>query len=245
MQNFHIISMLPDAFPGILGMSLAGKALGKHWNYTVTNPRDFVERNYKSVDDEPFGGGIGQVMRPDILGKAIDNIKAKHNVQKFIYFSPRGKKINYEYIENLKSCSDILMLCGRYEGIDQRVIDFYEFEEVSLGDFIMSGGEIPAMTLIDACIRLIPGVINNGNALMEESFCSQNEFFGLLEYPLYTRPSSWNGLVVPEVLTSGDHRKIREWRLDEAKKITQKRRPDLWKNFKESKIIGCNEAKYE
>lgn len=235
MITFHIITLLPEAFPGVLGFSLAGKAVNKFWQYNIINLRDFVTKSYKSVDDEPFGGGDGQVIRPDIIGNAIDHILENHQIDKFVYFSPRGRGLNHEFINNAVKLENILLLCGRYEGIDQRVIDYYGFEEISMGDFILSGGEIPALALIDACIRLIPGVINNGNALMEESFCSQNEFFGLLEYPLYTRPSSWNGLVVPEVLTSGDHKNVKKWKLEMSEKLTMERRPDLWKKYRESK----------
>ncbi|MBN8828302.1 MAG: tRNA (guanosine(37)-N1)-methyltransferase TrmD [Sphingobacteriia bacterium] len=233
-MTFHVLTLFPEMFPGTLKHSLAGKALGSKWELKVYNIRDYSQDKHQNVDEKPFGGGAGMVMRPDVLGNAIENIINEHVIEKQIYFTPRGKVMEQNYISHLTNFNSALLLCGRFEGIDQRIIDFYNFEEISLGDFIMSGGEISALALIDACIRLLPGVINNQNALSEESFSSQNEFSGLLEYPLYTRPSEWNGLMVPEVLMSGNHKEIKNWRHDQAMKITKERRSDLWSKYKES-----------
>lgn len=234
MWSVTILTLFPEMFPGPLGQSLAGKANEKGlWEINPFNIRDFSDLPHQSVDDKSFGGGTGLVMRPDVLEKAIDHaIKRDRGhknlppAPKKIYFSPRGRVFDQKMAEELVQYPEVLMLCGRYEGLDQRVLDHYEFEEVSLGDFILSGGEIAALAVIDACLRLIPGVIKKGEAHAEESFSA-----GLLEYPHYTRPSVWQGLSVPEVLVSGHHAKVREWRLKQAEEITRSRRPDLWEKY--------------
>ena len=210
-------------FPGTLSGGVVGRALDKKiWSYTTTNIRDFAINNYGSVDDEQFGGGAGMVMRPDVLGDALDSIK---NKGKIIYFSPRGKvlsqKLVHEYLKN----DTITLLCGRYEGIDQRIIDEYDIEEVSIGDYVLSGGEIAAQVFIDSVVRLMDNVLGGG----PES--TQNESFeiGGLEWPLYTRPSVWRGHQVPEVLLSGHHGNIERWRKQQSDEITKERRPDLIK----------------
>lgn len=216
-------------FPGPLGVSLAGKALERGvWSLEAVNIRDFAEDRHKTVDDKPFGGGAGMVMRPDVLGKAIDAIRAKQPRTKLIYFSPRGAVLNQEKLQELVKEEHLTLLCGRFEGVDQRVLDHYAIEEISLGDFVLSGGEIAALALMDACVRLLPGVMNNSETLHEESFGVGGEFSGLLEYPHYTRPAVWQGLAVPEVLLSGNHAEISRWRLCQAEQITQVRRKDLW-----------------
>ena len=261
-MKFNILTIFPEMFPGALGQSLAGKALEKGlWNYNIVNIRDFADgtKLHKSVDDSPYGGGAGMVMRADILGKAIDFanglprraesaprndvIASEHLCSakqsspknaKIIYPSPRGKPFNQRKVEELCGLDDITILCGRYEGIDQRVIDKYDIEEVSIGDFILSGGEIAAFVIIDACIRKLDGVIGNSQTHLQESFAS-GEYEYLLEYPLYTRPEEFGELKVPEVLVSGNHKKIEEWRLEKAEEITKLRRPDLWSQYLKSK----------
>lgn len=212
-------------FPGSLGLSLAGKALERgDWSYNAVNIRDFASGVHKSVDDTPYGGGAGMVMRADVIESALLSVPKPGRK---IYLSPRGKPLKQAMVQEFCQDSDITLLCGRYEGVDQRVLDAYEFEEVSIGDYVLSGGEPAALILMDACIRLLDGVMGNEETVREESFSN-----GLLEYPHYTRPAEWeakNGetLIVPDVLRSGDHKKIQEWREEESYKITKARRPDL------------------
>ncbi len=234
-----VLTLFPEMFPGTLGHSLAGKALEKGiWSLKTLQIRDFATDKHKTVDDKPFGGGTGMVMKPDVLDAAIEHAKTllppttNHQPPTIIYPSPRGIPITQPLIEKLKE-EQMIFLCGRFEGIDQRVIDHHNMLEVSLGDFILSGGEIAAMAIIDACVRLLPGVIGNKDALSQESFAQTKEFARLLEYPHYTRPSFWNGKSVPDVLVSGNHAEIERWRLEQARLITQARRPDLLDKEKE------------
>lgn len=234
-----VLTLFPEMFPGPLGQSLAGKALEKGiWSLKTLQIRDFATDKHKTVDAPSYGGGTGMVMKPDVLDAAIEHAKtllpATDNQQPttIIYPSPRGIPITQPLIERLKN-EQLIILCGRFEGIDQRVIDHHEMLEVSLGDFIISGGEIAALALMDACVRQLPGVISKEEALSQESFASHSEFARLLEYPHYTRPSFWNGRSVPEVLLSGNHAEISAWRLEQAKSITEARRPDLIKKEKE------------
>jgi tRNA (guanine37-N1)-methyltransferase len=211
-------------FPGTLGGGVVGRALeNRIWSFDTVNLRDFGIGNYKAVDDEQFGGGAGQVMRVDVIADALDSIKKRG---KIIYFSPRGKVLNQkmarEFAENEKQ---ITLLCGRYEGIDQRVIDQYEIEEISIGDYILSGGEIAAQVFIDSCVRLLDNVVHGG----AESVGNESFEIGGLEWPLYTRPSTWRGQDVPEVLLSGHHGNIKRWRENKSDDITKERRPDLVK----------------
>ncbi len=225
------LTLFPEMFPGSLGYSLAGKALEDGiWQLDVVNIRDFAEDRHKTVDDKPFGGGAGMVMRPDVLGKAIESVKLRHPATRLMYFSPRGRVLNQQKVRELALERHVTLLCGRFEGVDQRIIDFYNVEEVSLGDFVLSGGEVAALALLDACIRLLPGVITNNETLVEESFgvAEESAYSGLLEYPHYTRPAVWKGLDVPEVLLSGNHAAINKWRVRQAEAITQERRKDLW-----------------
>ena len=227
MWSVTLLTLFPEMFPGPLGQSLAGKANEKGlWEINAINIRDFAPPPHNRVDDKSFGGGTGLVMQPDVLGTAVEHATQGKKMEK-IYFSPRGKLFDQKMAEELVKSREVLMLCGRYEGVDQRVLDFHEFEEVSLGDFILSGGEIAALSVIDACLRLIPGVIGKDAVHAEESFSA-----GLLEYPHYTRPAVWQGLSVPEVLVSGHHANVREWRLKQAEEITKNRRPDLWEKYK-------------
>ena len=230
LWQINILTLFPEMFPGPLGQSLSGKALERDdWGYNAINIRDFAEGVHKSVDDTPYGGGAGMVMRADIIEKAVLSIK---NPGRKIYLSPRGKPLTQELVKELAGTPALTLLCGRYEGVDQRVLDAYEFEEISIGDYVLSGGEPAAMILMDACIRLLPGVMGNEATPDEESFGEATG--GLLEYPHYTRPAQWldaHGTKrdVPEVLQSGNHAKIREWREEQSLALTNARRPDLLK----------------
>lgn len=224
-----VLTLFPEMFPGYLGLALSGKALEKGlWHLRAINFRDYTSDVHKTVDDTPFGGGAGMVMKPDILAKTIEAAKPHGRL---IYLSPRGKPLTQKLVQELALEPSLTLLCGRYEGVDQRVLDAYNIEEISIGDFVLSGGEAAAMILIDACVRLIPGVMGNAQTVNEESFSQ-----GLLEYPHYTRPASWTdgaGIVrnVPEVLVSGHHEKIARWRKQQAEQLTKARRPDLWEIF--------------
>jgi len=225
----HVLTIFPDMFPGALGTSLVGKALEtEKWMCNAVNLREFAEDKHHSVDGEPFGGGAGMLMRADVIGRAIDSVVATvgSKISK-VYVSPKGKPFTHAKAAALSSNPDgMLVLCGRFEGIDQRVIDYYGFDEISIGDFVMTGGEMAAYCMIDACVRLLPGVIGKAESLEDETFAS-----GLLEYPHYTRPQEWKSLSVPEVLLSGHHEHIRKWRLKQAEQLTQERRPDLWAQY--------------
>lgn len=229
MSTWHIniLTLFPDMFPGSLGQSLSGKALDKGlWSYNAVQIRDFADGAHKSVDDTPYGGGAGMVMRPDVIEKALLSIK---NPGKRIFLSPKGRVFDQKMAQTLSETACITLLCGRYEGIDQRLLDAHDFEEVSIGDYVLSGGEPAALVLMDACIRLLPGVLGNAQTPVEESFTGN-----MLEYPHYTKPASWEAADgktydVPEILQSGDHAKIKAWRQDQAEKITKTRRPDLLK----------------
>jgi len=218
-----VLSIYPQMFPGPLGMSLSGRALAEGlWALEAINIRDFALDRHGSVDDTPAGGGPGMVMRPDVVGAAIDAAREKHPALPLIHLSPRGKPLTQARVRSLSAGPGALLLCGRFEGVDQRVLDASGAEEISIGDYVLSGGELPAMVLIDACVRLLPGVIGADASLAEESFES-----GLLEYPHYTRPRLWEGREIPEVLLSGDHARTARWRREQALKLTRERRPDL------------------
>ncbi|CAM6031496.1 unnamed protein product, partial [Sphagnum compactum] len=230
--NVTVLSLFPELFPGPLEYSLAGKAMsGNIWKLNAVNLRDYAPGKHKTLDDKPFGGGTGMVLNPVVIGDAIEDITAKNKIEEIIYLSPRGKVYNQTLAEELIQKSHILFLCGRFEGVDQRVIDHYKIREISLGDFILSGGELAALSIIDSCVRLLPNVIGKESALDEESFSSKSIYQNLLEYPHYTRPASWKGHEVPEVLLTGHHKNIEKWRLEEAEKITKKRRKDLWRRY--------------
>lgn len=228
-DNFSaiILSLFPEMFPGPLGHSIAGKALENGlWSLEAINIRDFATDKHKTVDEPPYGGGVGMVMRPDIVHTAIEAAKAKLPDARIVYTSPRGKPLKQAKVKQLAS-KNLIILCGRFEGIDQRVIDHHNIEEISIGDYVLSGGEVAAMAVLDSCVRLLPGVIKKGAATSEESFALSTEYAGLLEYSHYTRPPSWKGLSVPDVLLSGNHKEINAWRLKQAKEITRARRPDI------------------
>lgn len=219
-----VLTVLPEMLPGPLGHSLAGRALSRGiWSLEARDLRDFATDRHRSVDDLPFGGGAGMVLRPDVVGRALDAVAASGPARPAIYLTPRGTPLTQTRVQALAEGPGVILLCGRFEGVDQRVIEARALEEVSLGDVILSGGEPAAIALIDACVRLLPGVVGAADSLAEESFADD-----LLEYPHYTRPKLWAGLPVPEVLTSGHHARIAAWRLDQAQAITRTRRPDLW-----------------
>ncbi len=222
MWRASVLTIFPDMFPGPLGASLSGKALAAAtWALDVVDIRNFATDKHRSVDDTPAGGGPGMVMKPDVLGRAID-ATATDARPRFL-LSPRGAPLDQSWVEGLAGGSGVVLVCGRFEGVDERVIAARGLEEVSIGDYVLSGGEIAAMVLIDACVRLLPGVMGAAESTAEESFAG-----GLLEYPHYTRPQLWEGRGIPEVLTSGDHGKIAAWRRAEAERLTRERRPDLW-----------------
>jgi len=223
-----VLTIFPAMFPGPLGQSLAGRALERGlWALETVDIRDFARDKHRSVDDAPFGGGPGMVMRPDVLAAAIDATRARAGVvdgaPETIYLSPRGKPLTQERVERFSRASGVIVLCGRFEGIDERVIEARRLEEVSVGDFVLSGGEPAAICLLDATVRLLPGVLGAPATLAEESFTR-----GLLEYPHYTRPQLWEDRAVPEVLVSGHHGMVERWRRERAEEITASRRPDLW-----------------
>lgn len=227
LLSTKVFTLFPDMFPGPLGESLVGKALQKGlWSLEAINLRDYATDKHRSVDDTSFGGGPGMVLRPDVIHAALE---AHYNIRPntLIYLSPRGIPLTQEYVKKLANQSHLGLLCGRFEGVDQRVLDAWHIEEVSMGDFVLSGGEVPAMALLDAVVRLLPGVLGEEASLHEESF---NE--NLLEYPQYTRPQNWQGYLVPEVLLSGHHEKIKAWRKAESEKLTRERRTDLWQRYK-------------
>lgn len=220
-----VLTLFPEMFPGPLGLSLAGKALEAGlWRLDAIDIRGFATDRHQSVDDTPFGGGAGMVMRPDVIDAALASVADRPGP--LVYLSPRGRVFDQELAEELAEGPGVTLLCGRYEGVDQRVLDRRGLIEVSLGDFVLSGGETAALTLLDACVRLLPGVMGDRGSLAEESFAD-----GLLEYPQYTRPQTWEGLGVPEILLSGHHERIRAWRRAEAERITRDRRPDLWARY--------------
>lgn len=228
----QILTLFPEMFPASAGISLAGKALEDGlWNLHTTDIRAFATDKHKTVDDTPYGGGAGMVMRADVIARAVEESEARYGkAARRIYLSPRGRVLNQALVEELVAAGSVLLLCGRYEGVDQRVLDAENFEEVSLGDFVLSGGEVAALALIEACVRLLPDVMGNAETVAEESFAN-----GLLEYPHYTRPALWREQEVPEVLLSGHHERIRAWRLAESEKLTQNRRPDLWEAYQARK----------
>jgi tRNA (guanine37-N1)-methyltransferase len=220
-----VLTIFPEMFPGPLAFSLAGRALAAGlWALETVDIRAFASDKHHTVDDAPFGGGPGMVMRPDVLDAAI--AASAEASSPLIYLSPRGRLIDQARVRRLAEVPSVVLICGRFEGLDERVLELHEVEELSLGDFVLSGGEPAAISLIDACVRLIPGIVGRSESLAEESFER-----GLLEYPHYTRPQSWRGREVPEVLLSGHHERIKAWRISQAERITRERRPDLWARY--------------
>jgi tRNA (guanine37-N1)-methyltransferase len=224
MWRASVLTIFPDMFPGPLGMSLAGKALAAGlWGLEVIDIRTLATDRHRSVDDTPAGGGPGMVMKPDVLARAIDAAAPSGDPRPRLLMSPRGRPLGQARAAALANGAGAVVLCGRFEGVDERLIEARGLEEVSLGDYVLSGGEIAAFALLDACIRLLPSVMGKAASAQVESFAR-----GLLEYPQYTRPAVWEGRAIPPVLTSGDHAKVAAWRQAQAERITRERRPDLW-----------------
>tara|TARA_B100001540_G_scaffold299267_1_gene303561 strand:+ start:62 stop:751 length:690 start_codon:yes stop_codon:yes gene_type:complete len=225
MFQVRVFTLYPEMFPGPLNSSLYGKALrDKVWNLETVNIKDYAKDKHKTVDDTPYGGGSGMLIKPDVLANAID--ENVHNNEKIIFLSPKGKLFNQNIAKKFSRESSINFICGHFEGIDQRVIESRNIEEISIGDFILSGGETALFVVLDSILRLIPGVVGNKDSIIYESF--EN---GLLEHPQYTKPQIWEKKAVPEVLLSGDHAKIKDWRLSQSEAITRDRRPDLWQKY--------------
>ena len=229
MLEVQIFTLYPDLYPGLLDIGIYKKAQEKQkWNLKIIDIRDYAFDDNGTVDDTPFGGGSGMLLKPDVVASALDkNIKGK---EKIIYLSPKGKRLDQKEVKYLSKLNKINILCGHFEGIDQRLLETRNIEEYSIGDFILSGGESASFVFVDALVRLLPGVLGNANSAKDESF--ENN---LLEYPQYTKPRDWEGKKVPEVLFSGDHAKIKGWRLSQSEAITQRQRPDLWKKYLEKK----------
>ena len=226
MWKARIFTLYPEIFPGPLNKGLYGKALSnKIWNLDIINIRDSAEDKHKTVDDTPFGGGSGMLIKPDVLARSIDQHINKS--EKIFYLSPKGKLFNQETAKSLSKEHCINLICGHFEGVDQRLLETRNIEEISVGDYILSGGETAALIIIDSILRLVPGILGNEKSVYEESF--EN---GLLEYPQYTKPQLWEEKNIPDVLLSGDHSKIKDWRLSQSEAITRHRRPDLWQKYK-------------
>ncbi len=224
-----VVTLFPEMFPGGLGHSLPGRALeDKKWLLDSVQIRDFAPDKHRTVDDTPYGGGAGMVLKPDVIHRALESAKGLGNPDRpMIYLTPRGKPLTQKMVRHFGlNTPGVVLLCGRYEGVDHRVVEHWDLEEISIGDYVLSGGELPAQVLLDACVRLIPGVIGKEESLINESF-----ELGILEYPQYTKPQCWQNKIVPDVLLSGDHQKIAKWRQEEAEKITRIRRPDLWQAY--------------
>ena len=232
MWRASVLTIFPEMFPGALGMSLAGKALaaGTTWSLDVVDIRAHATDKHRTVDDTPAGGGPGMVMKPDVLARALDAASPPDDTRPRLLMSPRGMPLTQARAATLARGPGAVILCGRFEGVDERIIEARNFSEVSIGDYVLSGGEVAAFVLIDACVRLLPGVMGQMASADEESFSQ-----GLLEYPQYTRPQQFEGRGIPEVLTSGDHAKVAAWRRSEAERLTRERRPDLWEAYKDRK----------
>jgi tRNA (guanine37-N1)-methyltransferase len=231
MWQANVFTIFPDAFPGSLGVSVLKKAIRqKKWGLKLIDLKQFPVKSDR-IDVPPYGGGAGMILSPHTFEQAFATLSENERKWRKIYFSPRGRQINQLDFHEISGAPGVTMLCGRYEGVDQRIIDFYKMEEFSVGDFVLLGGEVAAMMVIEGCVRLLPGVLGNDNSVEEDSF--QNH---LLEYDQYTRPPTFNELAVPKMLLSGNHRKISEFRLRQSKEITMKKRPDLWAKYVESKI---------
>ena len=232
MWRASVLTIFPEMFPGTLGMSLAGKALagGTTWSLDVVDIRAHATDKHRTVDDTPAGGGPGMVMKADVLARALDAASSPDDTRPRLLMTPRGMPLTQARVATLARGPGAVILCGRFEGVDERIIEARNFSEVSIGDYVLSGGEVAAAVLIDACVRLLPGVMGQIASADEESFSQ-----GLLEYPQYTRPQVFEGRGIPEVLTSGDHAKVAAWRRAEAERVTRERRPDLWEAYRDGK----------
>lgn len=224
----HVLTLFPELFPGVLGASLTGRALKEgQWQLKAHDLREHGLTKHRNVDDTPAGGGAGMVLRADVVGPAIEAATARQKGNcPIIYMSPRGKRFDQAMARDWARGDGVTILCGRFEGVDERVMEHYNIQEVSLGDFVMTGGELAAQAMIDATVRLLPGVLGNAESAVEESHSN-----GLLEHPQYTKPAEWNGRAIPDVLMSGNHAKVAEWRRKMSEALTQARRPDLWANY--------------
>ena len=228
MWQAQVFTLYPEVFPGPLSKGLYGKAMSKKlWDLKVVNIRDAAEDKHKTVDDTPYGGGSGMLLKADVLAKSLDQNRIEG--EKILYLSPKGKKFDQSYAKKLATAKSLSLICGHFEGVDERVLSTRNIEEVSIGDYVLSGGETAAYVVIDSVLRLLPGVLGNDNSKIEETF--EN---GLLEYPQYTKPQIWEEKSVPDVLLSGDHSKIKDWRLSQSEAITRDRRPDLWKKYRKN-----------
>ncbi|MBD1166302.1 tRNA (guanosine(37)-N1)-methyltransferase TrmD [Pelagibacterales bacterium SAG-MED07] len=228
MWQAQVFTLYPEVFPGPLSKGMYGKAMSKDlWNLKVVNIRDAAEDKHKTVDDTPYGGGSGMLLKPDVLAKSLDQNKIEG--ERILYLSPKGKKFDQNYAKRLAKEKSISLICGHFEGVDERVLSTRNIEEISIGDYVLSGGETAAYVVIDSVLRLLPGVLGNDNSRIEETF--EN---GLLEYPQFTKPQIWEEKAVPDVLLSGDHSKIKDWRLSQSEAITRDRRPDLWEKYKKN-----------
>ena len=228
MWQAQVFTLYPEVFPGPLSKGLYGKAMSKNlWNLKIVNIRDAAEDKHKTVDDNPYGGGSGMLLKADVLAKSIDQNKI--DGEKILYLSPKGKKFDQNYAKTLAKEKSLSLICGHFEGVDERILTTRNIEEISIGDYVLSGGETAAYVVIDSVLRLLPGILGNDNSKIEETF--EN---GLLEYPQYTKPQIWEEKSVPDVLLSGDHSKIKDWRLSQSEAITRDRRPDLWEKYKKN-----------
>tara|TARA_B100000787_G_scaffold169320_1_gene160194 strand:- start:1070 stop:1756 length:687 start_codon:yes stop_codon:yes gene_type:complete len=228
MWQAQVFTLYPEVFPGPLAKGLYGKALAKNlWNLSVVNIRDSATDKHKTVDDTPYGGGTGMLLKADVLANSLD--KNENKGERIFYLSPKGKKFDQGCAQNLSKEKSISLICGHFEGVDERILATRNIEEISVGDYILSGGETAAFVILDSILRLLPGVLGNNKSSVDESF--EN---GLLEYPQYTKPQIWEEKTVPEVLLSGDHNKIKDWRLTQSEAITRVRRPDLWRKYEKN-----------
>ena len=231
-----VLTLFPDAFPGVLGASIIGGAEKSGiWRLETVDIRDFSVNRHRTVDSPPSGGGPGMVLKPDVAAKAIDSVATAKDSRPLIYLTPRGKPLTQKRVRELASGPGLIAFCGRFEGLDERVIEGRQMEEISIGDFVLAGGEVAAQVMIEACVRLLPGVLGDAQSASEESFED-----GLLEYPLYTKPREFEGRAIPEVLLSGDHKKIAEWRHQKSEEITKARRPDMWTAYKNGDDHECD-----
>ncbi len=246
LLQVKVLTLFPELFPGPLDLSITGRALKNNiWSLEAIDIRNFAPDKHRTVDGPVVGGGTGMILRPDVLADAIDYAKAGADDFTIIYMSPRGKKLTQRLSEDFAmNQKKMIIICGRFEGIDQRVIEHYNIKEVSIGDYVLTGGEIAAYVLLDSCVRLLPGVLSDDCVFTEESFGSSsnemldNTYHHLLEYPQYTKPISWKDRAVPDILLSGHHENIKKWKLQQAKEHTQTRRPDLWELYKKNNKLG-------
>ena len=228
MWQAQVFTLYPEVFPGPLSKGLYGKALSNNlWKLKVVNIRDAADDKHKTVDDTPYGGGSGMLLKADVLAKSLDENKNEN--ERILYLSPKGKKFDQNLAKELSNEKSLSIICGHFEGVDERILSTRKIEEISIGDYVLSGGESAAYVVIDSILRLLPGVLGNENAKLDETF--EN---GLLEYPQYTKPQVWEEKAVPDVLLSGDHNKIKHWRLSQSEAITRDRRPDLWEKYKKN-----------